>query len=111
MKKNHSTILALAGAGLICTCCTPQEAPDNQEGNTEPSQPETPTLPEKPNIIIIMTDDMGYSDIGCFGSEIPTPNIDALAERGIRYRSFFNNSRSAPTRASLLPAGARSSTL
>lgn len=56
----------------------------------------------KPNIVLIMVDDMGYSDIGCFGSEIPTPNIDRLANTGIRYTQFYNTARSCPTRASLL---------
>ena len=56
----------------------------------------------RPNIIIIMADDMGYSDIGCFGSEIPTPNIDALAQDGLRYTQFYNTGRSCPSRASLL---------
>ena len=57
---------------------------------------------EKPNIIIIMADDMGYSDIGCYGGEINTPSIDALAANGIRYTNFYNGARSCPTRASLL---------
>lgn len=57
---------------------------------------------EKPNILLIMVDDMGYSDLGCFGSEIPTPNLDRLAEEGIRYTNFYNTGRSCPTRASLL---------
>lgn len=56
----------------------------------------------RPNIIIIMADDMGYSDLGCFGSEIPTPNIDALAQSGIKYTQFYNTGRSCPSRASLL---------
>lgn len=60
------------------------------------------TTAEKPNIILIMVDDMGYSDIGCFGGEIPTPNIDQLAENGIRYTHFYNVGRSCPTRASLM---------
>lgn len=57
---------------------------------------------KRPNIIIIMADDMGYSDLGCFGSEIPTPNIDALAQDGLRYTQFYNTGRSCPSRASLL---------
>lgn len=57
---------------------------------------------KRPNIILIMVDDMGYSDIGCFGSEIPTPNIDKLAENGIKYTQFYNVGRSCPTRASLM---------
>jgi len=57
---------------------------------------------EKPNIILIMVDDMGYSDIGAYGSEIKTPNLDRLAAEGIRFKEFYNNSICAPTRASLL---------
>lgn len=56
----------------------------------------------KPNIIIIMADDMGFSDIGCFGSEIATPNIDYLAEQGMRLTQMYNAARCCPTRASLL---------
>jgi arylsulfatase A-like enzyme len=56
----------------------------------------------KPNIILIMVDDMGYSDIGSYGSEIKTPNLDRLAAEGIRFREFYNNSICAPTRASLM---------
>ncbi len=57
---------------------------------------------EKPNVIIIMTDDMGYSDVGCYGSEIKTPNLDGLAEKGIRFSQFYNTSRCCPTRTSLM---------
>ena len=56
----------------------------------------------KPNIILIMVDDMGYSDIGSYGSEIKTPTLDKLAAEGIRFREFYNNSICAPTRASLM---------
>ncbi len=56
----------------------------------------------RPNIIVIMSDDMGYSDIGCYGSEIPTPNLDKLAGNGLRYTQFYNTGRCCPTRASLL---------
>ena len=56
----------------------------------------------KPNIILIMTDDMGYSDLGCYGSEISTPNLDGLAANGLRYTQFYNTGRCCPTRASLL---------
>ncbi|MFU8893255.1 MAG: arylsulfatase [Luteolibacter sp.] len=58
--------------------------------------------PSKPNIIVIMADDMGYSDIGCYGSEIETPNLDQLAAHGLRYTQFYNTGRCCPTRASLL---------
>ena len=57
---------------------------------------------EKPNIIVILTDDMGYSDLSCYGAVIQTPNIDRLAANGVRYTQFYNTARSCPSRASLL---------
>jgi arylsulfatase A-like enzyme len=60
------------------------------------------TASSKPNVILIMVDDMGYSDLGNYGSEIKTPNLDRLANEGTRLREFYNNSICAPTRASLL---------
>lgn len=57
---------------------------------------------EKPNIVLIMCDDMGFSDIGCYGSEINTPNIDALASEGLRFSQFKNTGRCCPSRTSLL---------
>lgn len=56
----------------------------------------------RPNIVIIMADDLGYSDVSCYGGEIETPSLDALASNGIRFTQFYNNSRCCPTRASLL---------
>src|SRR5688572_7506646 len=56
----------------------------------------------KPNIILILADDMGYSDVGCFGGEIETPNIDRLAAEGVRMTQFYNAARCCPTRAALL---------
>src|SRR6266545_4752340 len=56
----------------------------------------------QPNIVIILADDMGFSDIGCYGSEIATPNLDALAAGGVRMTQFYNGARCCPTRASLL---------
>ncbi len=52
----------------------------------------------RPNIIVILADDMGYSDIGCYGGEIETPHIDALAENGLRFRQFYNSSLLSHTR-------------
>lgn len=61
-------------------------------------------LPAAPptNIVIVMADDMGWSDIGCYGGEIPTPHIDSLAEQGLRFTQFYNNAICGPTRVSLL---------
>lgn len=58
--------------------------------------------PAPPNIILILADDMGWSDLGCYGGEIPTPNLDALAMGGIRFTQFYNNAVCGPTRCSLL---------
>ncbi len=57
---------------------------------------------QRPNIILIMSDDMGFSDLGCYGGEIHTPNLDRLAAGGLRFTQFYNTARCCPTRASLL---------
>jgi arylsulfatase len=57
---------------------------------------------DKPNFVVILVDDLGYSDFSCYGGVIPTPNIDKLAERGVRMSQMYNAARSCPTRASLL---------
>jgi len=56
----------------------------------------------RPNIVLILADDLGYSDLGCYGGEIETPNIDFLAQNGLRFKQFYNVSRCCPSRASLL---------
>ncbi|TWV13229.1 arylsulfatase [Bacteroidaceae bacterium HV4-6-C5C] len=60
------------------------------------------TSDKRPNILVILADDLGYSDLGCYGGEIHTPNLDKLAKEGVRFSHFYNTSRSCPTRASLL---------
>ncbi len=57
---------------------------------------------DKPNVLIVLVDDMGYSDIGCYGSEIKTPNIDRLAANGMKFSQMYNTAKCYPTRASLL---------
>ena len=56
----------------------------------------------KPNVVLILNDDMGYSDIGCYGGEIDTPNLDRLAAAGLRFSQFYNTARCSPSRASML---------
>lgn len=63
---------------------------------------ESPGIARQPNIVIIMSDDMGFSDLGCYGGEINTPNLDALAANGLRFTQFYNTARCCPTRAALL---------
>ncbi|MCJ7673963.1 MAG: sulfatase-like hydrolase/transferase, partial [Sedimentisphaerales bacterium] len=65
-------------------------------------QPALGAATRRPNIVLIMVDDMGFSDIGCYGGEISTPNLDRLAAGGLRFTQFYNTARCCPTRASLL---------
>lgn len=67
-------------------------------GAAAPGSPADP----RPNILLILADDLGYSDLGCFGSEISTPNLDALAARGIRFSEFYTTPKCFPSRASIL---------
>jgi arylsulfatase len=60
------------------------------------------TSGKRPNIVILLADDMGYSDLGCFGSEIKTPNLDSLAKAGVRFTQFYTHASCSPTRAMLL---------
>ena len=57
---------------------------------------------DRPNILLILADDLGYSDLGCYGGEIATPNLDRLAASGLRFTQFYNCTRCCPTRASLM---------
>ena len=81
------TLLALS-IGLLCNC----QGPDTTTSETA----------APPNIILIMGDDMGFSDLGCYGGEIRTPVLDGLATEGLRFTQFYNTARCCPTRASLL---------
>lgn len=85
MKNKH---VLLCGAALIASGAI-------QDGVAKENA-------KKPNIVLILVDDMGYSDLGCYGGEIPTPNIDKLAKSGVRFTHFCNTGRSCPSRASLL---------
>ncbi len=85
---------AIAVAGLYMTACSPAESPS-------PAQSATAT-DERPNILLIVADDLGYTDIGNFGSEIDTPNLDRLAQQGIRFTDFHTSVSCSPTRSMLL---------
>jgi arylsulfatase A-like enzyme len=61
-----------------------------------------PKSAKRPNIIVVLADDLGYSDLGCYGGEIQTPNLDKLAQGGVRFTAAYNAGRCCPTRASLL---------
>ncbi len=76
--------------GMLAIAITANAAPA-----AEPS-------PKRPNVLLIMADDLGFSDLGCYGGEIETPHLDGLAENGLRFTQFYNTGRCWPTRASLL---------
>jgi arylsulfatase len=71
-------------------------------GSACAAPPESAPVGSRPNIVIVLADDMGYSDLGCYGSEIATPNIDQLARGGLRFSQFYNAGRCCPSRACLL---------
>src|SRR5687767_9426423 len=91
MKRNICNSWTLLLSFIIFSSCT---------GNRKNSK--VVKNDNQPNIILILADDLGYSDIGSYGGEIHTPNLDYLAENGIRFTRFYNTSRCCPTRASLL---------
>jgi arylsulfatase len=62
----------------------------------------TPAAPDRPNVLFILADDMGFSDAGCYGGEIATPSLDRLAKNGLRFTQFYNTARCWPSRAALL---------
>ncbi len=94
MNKRSLTIFGLSAAVILnFSACK------SKVSETSTSQA---TAATKPNIILIMSDDMGYSDLGVYGGEIDTPNLDALANTGVKFTQFYNTARCCPTRASLM---------
>lgn len=86
--------LALASLAIFLSRCGVNE----KRNDSDPKKKED----RRPNIVLIMADDLGFSDLGCYGGEINTPNLDKLAANGLRFTQFYNTSRCCPTRASLL---------
>ncbi len=72
------------------------------EAKAQSAEPKTSTTAKRPNIVVIVADDMGYSDMGMFGSEIQTPNLDNLAKAGVRFTNFCTHASCSPTRSMLL---------
>jgi len=99
MKKNcNIVVFALVLFSIACFVQMQVQAQDGTAGEDYFTQEDSP----RPNIVLIMSDDMGITDIGCYGGEIQTPNLNALAEGGVRFKQFYNTSRCCPSRASLL---------
>lgn len=98
--KNNIMSKIVAALASIVLCLTPFIATASAEQSLDIEKYQS--AGKRPNIVLIMADDMGYSDIGCYGGEINTPNLDALASKGLRFTQFYNTGRCCPTRASLL---------
>ena len=81
----HRLLIILAGCVVLLAGSVPLEAAE-----------------KRPNVLLIMADDLGFSDLGCYGGEIETPHLDALAGNGLRFTQFYNTARCWPTRAALL---------
>ncbi|HEX2491996.1 MAG TPA: arylsulfatase [Blastocatellia bacterium] len=92
MKTKNILAVALVGALALSSAVAPAHAADAAGGGAS----------TRPNILLIVADDMGYSDLGCFGGEIKTPNLDALAQRGLRATNFYVGPTCSPTRSMLL---------
>ncbi len=92
VRQHRRTLAGFAALALGGSALVAQSA----------AQPSAAAGADRPNIIVIMADDMGYSDLGSYGAEISTPHLDGLAQGGIRFRQFYNNAKCSPTRASLL---------
>lgn len=90
-----TSYLFLLALWLLSACQT-------KTNSEKPVADDNSTDNQQPNIILIMVDDMGYSDLGCYGSEIPTPNLDKLAQNGLQFTQFYNAARCCPSRAALM---------
>jgi len=90
-RRQFLKTVGAGAAGLAISGCIGNRKLFSQSENTG-----------RPNIILIMSDDMGFSDLGCYGGEIDTPNLNKLAANGLRFTQFYNTARCCPTRASLL---------
>ncbi len=89
MYKTKKTQYFITASIVLTSVACDQQSKQNQQA-------------QQPNIILIMGDDMGFSDLGCYGAEIKTPNLDNLANNGLRFRTFYNSAKCNPTRSSLL---------
>ena len=104
MKLFRATFLSLVGASLILSGCSSEKGVNNSPSEAANSQAERQAdrLAERPNILLIVADDLGFTDLGVYGSEISTPNLDQLAREGLILTDFHNQAVCAPTRAALM---------
>jgi len=99
MARVNRYSLVAAGA---CLCVAQQASAAGEKAGAENGPAGAAGRDGRPNIVVILADDLGFSDVGCYGSEIHTPNIDRLAAQGVKVTELYNSARSCPSRASLL---------
>ncbi len=105
MRVLNYTALTIIGAGLMLTSCSseaPKEQVSVQPNVQQPNVQQNVAANERPNFMLIVVDDLGYSDLGIYGGEIDTPNIDALAGEGLMMTNFYVGGTCSPTRAMLM---------
>jgi len=97
VRSAAAAVTGLASLAAASGVRAAAEATPSPRADTEPAD----TAP-RPNVLLILVDDLGWSDLGCYGGEIETPNLDALAAGGLRFTQFYNSARCCPSRAALL---------
>lgn len=97
-----AAVLAAMSAGCSSDSSSITTAPSQETESAAPGKTSAEVVLENPNVVYIMLDDTGYSDFGCYGSTINTPNLDALAQQGILYSDYYTQPMSSPSRASVL---------
>jgi arylsulfatase A-like enzyme len=96
--KRTLPLFSLCGLIFIFSCAAKESGSDQAQSKDSSQESDS----EQPNIVLIIADDMGYSDLGCYGGEIETPQLDKLADKGLRFTNFYVHNMCWPTRASLL---------
>lgn len=98
MKIAPLTVIAATVTALFSPTAPAQTATQTTTPAPTPKPAPKQAEDKRPNIVIILADDMGYLDMGSFGSEIKTPNLDSLAKDGVRFTNFYTHASSSPTR-------------
>lgn len=107
MKTQHTAqwgqkMMAMGMVGLLTASSCGAQGTRPAAPATAPLQNNPMTAAARPNVLLILTDDLGYSDLSCYGGEIKTPNLDALANGGLRFTQCYNSARCCPSRAALM---------
>ncbi|HUS92948.1 MAG TPA: sulfatase-like hydrolase/transferase, partial [Phycisphaerae bacterium] len=100
LRRSAAAAAGVAGAGLLGAARARAAASARALRQAQGRPPRQ--AQGRANVVVILVDDMGFSDLGCYGGEVRTPNLDGLARRGLRFSQFYNTAKCSPTRATLL---------